>query len=87
LNSAAGLKPVIIDLDVFAVANALAMQRNLEDLGPAALVDLGASFSHVNLLLDGVSIFTRDIPLGGDLCTQQLGQKPRRLQLSPTTCS
>ncbi len=73
--TAAGLRPVIIDLDVFAVSNALAMQRNLEELGAVALIDLGAAFTHVNLLLDGISYFTRDIPIGGMACTEALGQR------------
>lgn len=72
--TAAGLKPVIIDLDVFAVSNALAIQRNLETMGGVAVVDLGDTFTHVNLLLDGISYFTRDIPLGGRALTNQLGK-------------
>ncbi len=73
--TAAGLKPVIIDLDVFAVSNALAVQRDIETLGGVAIIDLGASFTHVNLLLDGISFFTRDIPIGGNACTRELGKK------------
>ncbi len=72
---AAGLKPVIIDLDVFAVSNALAIQRDLETMGGVAIVDLGNSFTHVNLLLDGISYFTRDIPLGGLALTNQMGKQ------------
>ncbi len=72
--TAAGLKPVIIDLDVFAVSNALAIQRDLETMGGVAVLDLGNSFTHVNLLLDGISFFTRDIPLGGSVLTNQLGK-------------
>lgn len=71
---AAGLKPVIIDLDVFAVSNALAIQRDLETMGGVAVLDLGNSFTHINLLLDGISFFTRDIPLGGSVLTNQLGK-------------
>ncbi len=72
--TAAGLKPVIIDLDVFAVSNALAIQRDLETMGGVAVIDLGNSFTHVNLLLDGISFFTRDIPQGGSVLTYQLGK-------------
>ncbi|MCA9484255.1 MAG: type IV pilus assembly protein PilM [Nitrospina sp.] len=80
---AAGLKPVIIDLDVFAMSNALAVQRDLETMGGVAVVDLGNAFTHVNLLLDGVSFFTRDIPTGGRVLTNQLG-KEFRLEYNET---
>lgn len=70
--AAAGLKPVIVDLDVFAMANALANSRNVKDMGAVALIDLGHTFTHLNILLDGVSTFTRDIPVGGAMCTQNL---------------
>lgn len=71
----AGLKPVIIDLDAFAVVNALSISRNLEELGTVALIDLGASFTHLNIIIDGITSFTRDIPIGGNLCTQNLISK------------
>ncbi len=68
----AGLKPVIVDLDMFAIVNALGISRDLSRLGPIALLDLGATFTHVNIVLNGFTAFTRDIPLGGFSCTQKL---------------
>ncbi|OGW14304.1 MAG: hypothetical protein A3K09_07980 [Nitrospinae bacterium RIFCSPLOWO2_12_FULL_47_7] len=67
-----GLKPVIVDLDVFALVNALAISRDLNHTGTTALIDLGASFTHMNIISDGLTAFTRDIPMGGLLCTQKL---------------
>lgn len=68
----AGLKPTIVDLDAFAIVNALAISKNIKELGVVALVDLGASFTHINIIIDGVASFTRDFPLGGNMCTQLL---------------
>lgn len=68
----AGLKPIIVDLDAFAIVNALAISKNIKELGVVALVDLGASFTHVNIIIDGIASFTRDFPLGGNMCTQLL---------------
>ncbi|MBI4382975.1 MAG: type IV pilus assembly protein PilM [Nitrospinae bacterium] len=68
----AGLKPVIVDLDMFAIVNALGVSRDLSRLGSVALLDLGATFTHVNIVLNGFTAFTRDIPLGGSSCTQKL---------------
>lgn len=73
--TAAGLKPVIIDLDVFAMVNAISISRNLQDLGSVAIIDLGGSFTHLNILMDGVTSYTRDIPIGQDACTGKLMEK------------
>lgn len=73
--AAAGLKPLIVDLDVFAMVNALGVSRNLKEMGAVALVDLGHTFTHLNILMDGVSTFTRDIPVGGSSCTEAIVSK------------
>lgn len=73
--TAAGLKPCIIDLDVFAIVNAISISRNLQDMGSVALMDLGGAFTHLNILMDGVTSYTRDIPIGQDACTTQLMAK------------
>ena len=71
----AGLRPAIIDLDAFAMVNAMSISTNLEEQGAVALIDLGASFSHLNIIIDGITTFTRDIPIGGNLSTQNLMSK------------
>ncbi len=68
----AGLKPVIVDLDVFAASNALGIYRDVTAMGGVALIDLGASFTHINIMSAGQIAFTRDIPMGGLQCTQKL---------------
>ncbi len=73
--AAAGLKPLIVDLDVFAMVNALGISRNIKEMGAVALVDLGHTFTHLNILMDGVSTFTRDIPVGGSSCTDAIVSK------------
>jgi len=73
--TAAGLKPVIIDLDVFAMVNAINISRNLQDMGSVAIIDLGGAFTHINILMDGMTSYTRDIPAGQDACTNALMEK------------
>ena len=68
----AGLKPVIVDLDVFAMVNAISLTHDLTEMGAVALIDLGESFTHVNILLDGVTAYTRDIPVGGGYCSRKI---------------
>ncbi len=71
----AGLRPTIIDLDVFAMVNAFSQGKNLENSGDVAIIDLGESFSHINILKDGVCSYTRDIPFGGSQATKKLMTK------------
>jgi type IV pilus assembly protein PilM len=71
----AGLKPVIIDLDVFALMNATRLTKDLSSMGTLAVVDLGDSFTHINIIQDGAMGYTRDIPVGGGYLTSMLMSK------------
>lgn len=71
----AGLKPAIIDLDVFALMNAARLNKDLSAMGAVALIDLGDSFTHVNILQNGSIGYTRDIPIGGGYCSTMLMSK------------
>jgi type IV pilus assembly protein PilM len=71
----AGLKPAIIDLDVFAMVNACGLGVDLKTEGVVAVIDLGESFTHLNIIQQGFTAHTRDIPLGGNYCTKKLMSK------------
>ena len=71
----AGLKPVIIDLDVFALMNAARLTKDFSSMGNVALVDLGDSFTHISIIQDGAMSYTRDIPIGGGYLTNVLMSK------------
>jgi len=73
----AGLRPAIIDLDVFAMANALELGAgvNASEHEAIAIIDLGESFTHLNIIQDGLTAYTRDIPFGGGQCTSKLMSK------------
>jgi type IV pilus assembly protein PilM len=60
----AGVNPIIIDIDAFALHNAF--EHNYPDSldGIIALVNVGHETTNVNILEDGVPILTRDIPFG-----------------------
>ena len=62
--SDAGITPVIVDVDAFALHNAF--ERNYPDAmqGVVALVNIGHEVTNVNILDDGVPILTRDITVG-----------------------
>ncbi|MBN1849529.1 MAG: type IV pilus assembly protein PilM [Deltaproteobacteria bacterium] len=67
----AGLNPVLVDVDAFAVQNAFEM--SMKDVsGCYALVNIGAEELGINAVKDGVSIFTRDSAYGGSQITEAI---------------
>ncbi len=68
----AGLKPMLIDIDVFSLETMY--EANYPDAPESivALVDAGASMINVNILKDGMSIFARDISMGGRQLTERI---------------
>jgi len=74
----AGVNPVVIDIDAFALHNAF--QHNYPDSteGIIALVNVGHETTNVNILENGVPILTRDIPFGSRKIREDL-QRERGL--------
>jgi type IV pilus assembly protein PilM len=74
---AAGLNPVVVDVDGFALGNQFELNQPEERGEAVALVDIGASAMKTNVVRDGASIFARDIPFGGKNYTQAIAQQLR----------
>ncbi len=80
--SEAGLEPVAVDVEAFA------LQRALLELSPTApgdgvtlaLLDIGASTTDVNIVTDGQFALTRTISIAGDQFTQALKSLHPRLE-------
>lgn len=72
LVKGAGLTPMVMDVDAFAIENMHAINYPLSMDETTALVNLGASVMNVNVIRGGVSLFTRDIPLGGNRYTEAI---------------
>ncbi|MFH1148762.1 MAG: type IV pilus assembly protein PilM [Pseudomonadota bacterium] len=66
-----GLIPTIIDVDAFALENAFEAAYDTDNLN-VALVDIGASKMNINILINGMSAFTRDASFGGDQITEEI---------------
>jgi len=76
----AKLQPVIMDVAAFSVQNAYeAAYADVNPAGAVALVHLGAAITHVNVVSGGVSVFVRDVTVGGAAFTEEL---QRRLHVS-----
>jgi type IV pilus assembly protein PilM len=67
----AGLKLVVVDVDSFAVQNAYEANYGT-GAEVVALVNLGASIMNLNIVKGGVSLFTRDVQMGGSLYTEEI---------------
>ncbi len=74
----AGINPIIIDVDAFALHNAF--EHNYPDSrdGIIALVNVGHETTNVNILENGIPILTRDIPFGSRRIREDL-QRERGL--------
>jgi type IV pilus assembly protein PilM len=68
----AGLDPVVIDVDGFALANHLQL---CERSGLNAVVDIGATMTKVSVVRDGLPQLVRDLPSGGGECTTAIATR------------
>lgn len=68
INSA-GLSPVVVDIDAFAVQNQFEINYEVSRSETVVLVNIGASVTNINVLANGISTFTRDISIGGSQFT------------------
>jgi type IV pilus assembly protein PilM len=63
--TSAGLTPVVVDIDAFAVQNQFEINYEVPRSETVVLINIGASVTNINVLANGVSTFTRDISIGG----------------------
>jgi len=72
LVKGAGLVPVVMDVDAFAIENMHAINYPASQGDTTALVNIGASVMNINIVRGGISLFTRDIPIGGNRYTEAI---------------
>jgi type IV pilus assembly protein PilM len=76
VTEAAGLVPTVMDIESYAARAAL--QRLVEQMAKGgreqivALFQVGASATHVSVMLDGETIYEREQPFGGNQLTQDI---------------
>lgn len=68
----AGMKLVIVDVDSFAIQNCFELNYENEKDNVVALVNIGASIVNVNIVRGGISLFTRDVQMGGNVYTEEI---------------
>lgn len=66
----AGLNPIIMDVDPFAVQNIF--ERNEPDIPEAVLINVGANKISLNVVKDERSIFIREVAIGSAQITKEI---------------
>ena len=75
LVRAAGLIPLVVDVEGFAFVNCIEANYNPSRDDCLCLVHLGAEVTNINIYVGNTSRFSRDIGLAGDVITQGVVQK------------
>lgn len=79
---AAGLTPAIIDVDYFAMESMYETNYEPQTAGEVVgLIHIGSHYTSINVLSNGFSSFTGDLPVGGQEFTDNLR---RTMQISDT---
>lgn len=68
----AGLRPVVMDVGCFTIQNAFELNYGFPPNEVIALINVGASVININIVANGVSAFTRDINMGGQMLTEEI---------------
>jgi type IV pilus assembly protein PilM len=76
----AGLEPMVLDVDYFAIENMLELNYGEAQDKTVAVVNVGSRFTSVNIVQNGESLFTGDVGVGGRLYTDALCET---LELKP----
>jgi type IV pilus assembly protein PilM len=75
----AGLKTLIVDVDTYAALRAFdQVAFQLPNEGheqTVAIIDIGATTTHVNILHDGQPVYQREHPFGGQILTQEISRR------------
>lgn len=68
----AGLRPVIVDIDAFALENMYSINYDVREDETVSLINIGASLTNINILKGGMFAFTRDVSIGGNRYTETI---------------
>jgi type IV pilus assembly protein PilM len=68
----AGLSPLVVDVAAFASQNGFELNYPLDPRETVVLINIGAAISNINIVRSGVSLFTRDVTIGGNAFTEEI---------------
>ena len=68
----AGLSPQVVDVAAFASQNGFELNYQLDPRETVVLINIGHAISNINVVRNGVSLFTRDVTIGGNAFTEEI---------------
>ena len=68
----ASLSPQVVDVAAFASQNGFEVNYPLDPRETVVLINIGAAISNINIVRAGVSLFTRDVTIGGNAFTEEI---------------
>src|SRR4030042_836594 len=68
----AGLNPMIMDIDAFALQNMVELNYEIGKEELVAIANIGAAVTSINILKNDISAFTRDVFKGGNQVTEEI---------------
>jgi type IV pilus assembly protein PilM len=71
----AGLQPMIIDVDSFAIQNAVEANYDLAPGETVALLNIGAEITNLNIIRDQVPHFTKDLSVGANSFVENIQRR------------
>lgn len=67
-----GINLAVVDVDSFAIQNAFELNYDVNPENVTALINIGASIMNLNIVKNDISLFTRDVQMGGNLYTEEI---------------
>jgi type IV pilus assembly protein PilM len=68
----ASLSPQVVDVAAFAGQNGFEVNYSLDPKETAVIITVGAAISNINIVRGGISLFTRDVTIGGNAFTEEI---------------
>jgi type IV pilus assembly protein PilM len=68
----ASLSPQVVDVAAFAGQNGFEINYSLDPKETAVIITVGAAISNINIVRGGISLFTRDVTIGGNAFTEEI---------------
>jgi type IV pilus assembly protein PilM len=71
----AGLNPVVVDVDSFALENMMEINYPVNPDENIVMVNIGASITSISVIVGGLTLFTRSVPIGGNQYTEEIQRR------------
>lgn len=68
----AGMTPRIVDIESYAMEGACQLLHDMDDTSVVAVIDIGATMTSINVILNGQLIYTREQSFGGRQLTEEI---------------